>query len=402
MKTRLFLVMAACGGSLVAANQVSAQDAVVIQEEQVVVSDVPCKTHYYTDRSDNWFLQLGAGINSPFVENRTGAGRKHQLTPAYNLGVGKWFSPYIGFRLDFQYSEMKWKNDGENKAKYINANFDFMWDMCNSLGGVNAERPVSVLPFVGIGGTYAFDFDSPGKDIYHKPGELKHNSWTLPVSAGIQVRFRLCRYVDFFLEGRAQFYGDNFNLCAYGDPVDINITALGGFNINFGGRDYKAYNPCNDLAYVASLNDQVNALRGDLATTAAALAVAESQLPCPEAQVVEATEVINMPPMLATVRFSINSATITDEEMVNVFNLAEYLKANPEVNVVLQGYADKGTGTAEYNQSLSQRRAQAVYDALTKNYGVKGNRLSIDAEGSSVQPYSTNDWNRIVIFAPQE
>ena len=109
-----------------------------------------------------------------------------------------------------------------------------------------------------------------------------------------------------------------------------------------------------------------------------------------------------MPPMLATVRFSINSATITDEEMVNVFNLAEYLKANPEVNVVLQGYADKGTGTAEYNQSLSQRRAQAVYDALTKNYGIKGNRLSIDAEGSSVQPYSTNDWNRIVIFAPQE
>ncbi|MDE6448779.1 MAG: OmpA family protein, partial [Muribaculaceae bacterium] len=85
-----------------------------------------------------------------------------------------------------------------------------------------------------------------------------------------------------------------------------------------------------------------------------------------------------------------------------VFNLAEYLKANPDMSVVLQGYADKGTGTAEYNQSLSKRRAQAVYDALTKKYGINGNRLSIDAEGSSVQPYDTNDWNRIVIFAPQE
>ncbi len=401
MKTRLFMVIAAGGGALVAASQLSAQNAILVEQEQVVVTDASCKTHYYTDRSDNWFLQLGAGINSPFFENRTGDGRKHQLTPAYNIGVGKWFSPYLGVRLDFQYSNMKWKNDGENKAKYINANFDFMWDMFNSIGGVNSERVFSLVPFVGIGGTYAFDFESPGKNIMHNPDELKHNSWTLPVSAGIQMRFRLCSYVDFFLEGRAQFYGDNFNLCAYGDPVDLNITALGGFNINFGGRDYKAYNRCNDLAYVASLNDQVNSLRADLATTAAALAVAESQLPCPETQVVEAVE-INYPPMLATVRFSINSADIADDEMVNVFNLAEYLKANPDMNVVLQGYADKGTGTAEYNKALSERRAQAVYDALTKKYGVKGDRLSINAEGRSVQPYDTNDWNRIVIFAPQD
>lgn len=403
MKTRLFLAVTAFSGSMIAANQANAQDAVVVEEEQVVVTDVKCKTHYYTDRSDNWFLQLGAGINSPFFEDKTEASTKHELTPAYNLGVGKWFSPYLGVRLDFQYSEMKWRNDGKNKAKYVNANLDLMWDMCNSLGGVNASRPVSVLPFVGIGGTYAFDFDAKGTNIYGKGDKLKTNSWTLPVSAGIQVRFRLCRYVDFFLEGRAQFYGDNFNLCAYGDPVDINITALGGFNINFGGRDYKAYNPCNDLAYISSLNDQVNTLRGDLAATAAALAVAESQLPCPEAQVVEVDcPEVEAAPMLTTVRFSINSAVISDQEMVNVFNVAEYLKANPGINVMIQGYADKDTGTAAYNKSLSEKRAQAVFNALTKTYGIDANRLAIDGEGSAVQPYSTNNWNRIVIFAPQQ
>lgn len=395
--------MAACGASLIAANQSKAQDAVVIEEEQVVVTDGSCKTQYYTNRGDNWFLQLGAGINSPFFEDNNSADYKHQMTPAYNLGFGKWFSPYLGWRLDFQYSEMKWKNDGQNKAKYANANFDIMWDMCNSLGGVNAKRPVSVIPFAGIGGTYAFDFDSPAIDIMRNTTEMKHNSWTLPVSAGIQVRFRLCKYADFFLEGRAQFYGDNFNLQAYGKPIDVNITALGGFNINFGGRDYKAYNQCNDLAYIASLNDQVNALRGDLAATAAALAVAESQLPCPEAQVVVADcPEVEAAPMLATVRFTINSAKISSEEMVNVFNTAEYLKANPSINVMIQGYADKDTGTADYNKALSQRRAQAVYDALTKKYGIDASRLAIAAEGSAVQPYATNNWNRIVIFAPQQ
>ena len=33
-------------------------------------------------------------------------------------------------------------------------------------------------------------------------------------------------------------------------------------------------------------------------------------------------------------------------------------------------------------------------------YGINPNRLSIQAEGSDSQVYETNDWNRIVIFAP--
>ena len=31
--------------------------------------------------------------------------------------------------------------------------------------------------------------------------------------------------------------------------------------------------------------------------------------------------------------------------MVNVFNIAEWMKANPEQNVAIVGYADKDTGT---------------------------------------------------------
>ena len=86
--------------------------------------------------------------------------------------------------------------------------------------------------------------------------------------------------------------------------------------------------------------------------------------------------------------------------MVNVFNTAEYLKANPNVTVLIKGYADKDTGTAAYNKALSERRAKAVYDTLTRNYGIDRSRLSIDAEGSEIQPYKTNNWNRIVIFVP--
>ncbi len=334
------------------------------------------------------------------VENHLVSGdAKRHITATYNIGVGKWFSPYVGFRFSGYYGPLHWDNDSYSKAKMANLNFDFMWDMCNSLGGVNAERPVSVIPFIGIGGAYVWDIQSDGTNIPRNDASLRTRQWTLPVSAGIQLRFRLCRYVDFFLEGRAGFYGDNFNGAAWNDPVDVLITATGGFNINFGGVKYQAYNACKDLAYINSLNGQVNALRGDLAATAAALAAAESQLPCPEVKAAECPE-STAAPMMSTVRFTINSSKITDEEMVNVYNTAQYLKDNPDVNVVIKGYADKDTGTSQYNQALSERRAKAVYDVLTKTYGINANRLSIDAKGSSSQPYSTNDWNRIVIFVP--
>ena len=103
---------------------------------------------------------------------------------------------------------------------------------------------------------------------------------------------------------------------------------------------------------------------------------------------------------MSTVRFTINSAVISNEEMVNVYNAAQYIKANPDMKVVIKGYADKDTGTSEYNKGLSERRAKAVYDALTKTYGISADRLSYEGLGSADQPYDTNNWNRIVIFVP--
>lgn len=120
----------------------------------------------------------------------------------------------------------------------------------------------------------------------------------------------------------------------------MNITCVGGLSINFGGRDFKTYEPCTYLGYINNLNNQVNDLRGELAATGAALAAAEAQLPCPEAQVIECEEV--NAPMLTTVRFAINSAKVSPVEMVNVYNVAEYMKANPDTRIVITGFADQG------------------------------------------------------------
>ncbi|MCM1520530.1 MAG: OmpA family protein [Lachnoclostridium sp.] len=403
MKKNL-LVIAAMGGMLFGAENAKAQEtAVVVEEDIIALTNVECNDNY-APRSwrDGWYIQLGAGVQSPFVENDhslIGDGGRH-ITAVYNLGVGRWFSPYLGFRFSAYYGAIHFNSQRMASAKQANVNVDFMWDMFNSIRGYNPDRVFSMIPYVGLGGTFVFDYynNYQANDMHR--GHVKRNQWMLPVSAGLQFRFRLSRYVDFFLEGRATMYGDNYNDVCLGRPIDFNISGIGGLVIHFDGQGMTRYNPCDYAGYVSSLNNQVNDLRAALATSEAARAAAEAQLPCPEVTVAEATVV--QAPLLSTVRFKINSAYVSSEEMVNVYNMAEYLKANPGTSIIVRGYADEDTGTADYNMKLSQRRAQAVADILTSDYGIDPSRLTIEAAGSAVQPYAENDWNRIVIFAQPE
>ena len=79
------------------------------------------------------------------------------------------------------------------------------------------------------------------------------------------------------------------------------------------------------------------------------------------------------------------------------------MKKHTNAVVEVVGYADKDTGTAEYNMELSQRRAQAVADELTKTYGIDASRIKVIAKGSTEQPYPEhNDWNRVVIFVNEK
>lgn len=392
MKKNILFGLAA-GAMLLSANAANAQETVVV-EDVVVGETVACKDYTYTTPGSNWFLQLGAGIEMPMVD-----GNKDHITANYGVGVGRWFSPYLAWRFGVNFGAYHFDAaDTYNKAKMINGNFDLMWDMFNSFGSVNSKRIFSIVPFVGVGATYLYDMRGAVADVINGSTGEKSHAWLIPASVGIQLRFRLSQYVDFFAEGRFQAFGNNYNGVTVGDnELGMNVNVLGGFNINFGGRQFSSFNPCSYLNYIGTMNNEINDLRGELANSNARLAAAEAQLPCPEVIAVECPEV--GAPLMSTVRFTINSAKISSMEAVNVYNIAQWLKANPESTVIIKGYADKDTGTAAYNMKLSERRAQSVYNMLTKEYGINGDRLKIQAEGSASQVYDVNNWNRIVIFS---
>ena len=78
------------------------------------------------------------------------------------------------------------------------------------------------------------------------------------------------------------------------------------------------------------------------------------------------------------------------------------MKDHPTAKAVLTGYADAGTGNAEINRTISEKRTARVYKVLTEKYGINASRLSTDYKGDTVQPFKNNDSNRVVIGIAKE
>lgn len=80
------------------------------------------------------------------------------------------------------------------------------------------------------------------------------------------------------------------------------------------------------------------------------------------------------------VKFFPNDATITESYQTYMDELAEYLKANDRLEVLLCGYSDN-SGTDAYNLGLSRQRAVEIKKALTRR-GIEDFRIEIEAHGS--------------------
>jgi len=77
---------------------------------------------------------------------------------------------------------------------------------------------------------------------------------------------------------------------------------------------------------------------------------------------------------LKGVNFDFDKSTLRPDAVAILNEAVEILKRYPDLRVEVAGHTDL-CGTDVYNQSLSERRAKAVYDYLTGN-GVDGGRLA--------------------------
>ncbi len=89
------------------------------------------------------------------------------------------------------------------------------------------------------------------------------------------------------------------------------------------------------------------------------------------------------------IHFSFDRAAIRPEARSLVADIATTLKNNPNWTIAIHGHTDS-IGAEDYNQTLSERRAQAIKAALVKRHKIDPARLEAVGFGES-RPKATND-----------
>src|SRR5690606_8574996 len=88
------------------------------------------------------------------------------------------------------------------------------------------------------------------------------------------------------------------------------------------------------------------------------------------------------------VKFDFDKAVVKQESQPDIRALADFMSQYPSTSTVVEGHTDS-VGTDAYNQSLSERRANAVRDVLVNQYGVGASRVSSVGYGES-RPVADN------------
>ena len=89
------------------------------------------------------------------------------------------------------------------------------------------------------------------------------------------------------------------------------------------------------------------------------------------------------------VNFEVDRSEVQSQYFDEIQEVADFMRQYPEVIVELEGHTDSD-GTEEYNQGLSQRRADAVRQVLIDRFGIQGSRISATGYGES-RPIASNN-----------
>ncbi len=82
------------------------------------------------------------------------------------------------------------------------------------------------------------------------------------------------------------------------------------------------------------------------------------------------------------VNFATNSDKVTDAYLPEIERVVKFMRQYPDSNIVVEGHTDD-RGAAEYNQKLSERRANAVRDVVVNRFGVNPERISAVGYGEA-------------------
>ena len=330
----------------------------------------------------NWFVQANVVGSSFWGSQEQQSFKFSKFTKDYrtNLGfsiaLGKWFTPGLALRTKFNgiwgrsiISEDK----SLNASKYWTLQEQALFNLSNMLMGYNEQRVWNFIPYVG---------GSVGRN-------MSYNCYALGFSVGLLNTFRLSQKLALNLDINYGSYEPSFDgFSAGGDSKlsmkgrDRIINLEVGLTYRLGKATWKSTPDIDAMQALAQ--SEIDALNAQLADIMAEnerlseeLANAEQQpAPGPRDSII-VTKAVSAP---VSVFFNLNQAVIASKrDLQNVAELVAVAKQQG-AKLLVKGYADSQTGSAERNRQLSEQRAEAVVAELLK-MGVSRDQIETEAVG---------------------
>ncbi|BDE90823.1 hypothetical protein CE91St17_10980 [Alistipes onderdonkii] len=396
MKTQFMKGLLTASLALVAAGVMAQENGNRDEQNRVV------RGPYETNRFfDNIFIGVAGGVNIYHGENDSYGKFGKRLAPALDVNVGKWFTPSVGARIGYSGINAKGWTSGQTvyakdvfdkKANIYNEKFgvsylhtDFLWNFSNAVSGYKETRTWNFVPFFGAGWARSY-----GNGAYNNE---------FAMSIGLLNNIRLCNLLDLTLEARHMFVNQRFDGVSSGSKGEGMTSVTMGLTFKLNRRNFKrAAAPVDVTPYLS----RIKALESDNTTLAGknkTLADENTALRNrkPETVTVAGESKVSATPV--ALFFQIGKATLDKKELTNLdFYVKNALQADRNKTFTLYGGADKATGTAAFNQKLSEKRMQYVYDLLVNKYGISKNRLKTVAEGDRNNRFPEPELNRTVII----
>ena len=178
----------------------------------------------------NWFLEVKGGT-SAFLGSPVGCGDLFdRLTPAVQVGIGKWFTPAVGGRIEFQGCQFKNAEFATMKYQFIHA--DFMYNLTafisqNELGLSRWD----VIPFLGIGMVHNSDWSSGNRSGTNHPFAFAY---------GLEARYRITNRLHLLAELSGMTTMKNFDAIGSSSRFGDNMLTLSaGLSVTIGKVGHK-------------------------------------------------------------------------------------------------------------------------------------------------------------------
>lgn len=339
----------------------------------------------------NWFVQANVVGTSFWGSQENQAIKPGKLFKDYrtNLGfslaIGKWFTPGIGLRTKFNGAWGRTiisEDKSLNASKYWTIQEQVLFNLSNMLMGYNEQRVWNFIPYIGGG---------IGRN-------MTYTTYGMGLSVGLLNTFRISPKVAINLDINWGGYEPGFD----GVNVKLNeqstwknkdrmVNVEVGLTYRLGKSTWKA--TAAQDAYNALTQSEIDALNGQLADMQAENNRLQEQLNKQSATQAQPQRIVEKELVSAPVSvfFNLNQAVIASKrELQNVADLVSVAKQQGS-KLVVTGYADSQTGSAEYNQQLSQQRADALTAEIVK-MGFPHEQIETVAAGGvdtlNPQPYN--------------